>query len=135
MATASGQTYSPMMKNRTKVMTKISANTGTTLKMLALVIGFGALPLLLGVTGCTTGSRYHQSTGEYIDDHGLTSHVKSALGADTQYKYDDVNVVTFKGVVQLNGFVNTKDQKSRAGDLATKVEGVKEVKNNITIKE
>jgi len=116
-------------------MKKTSVNTGTTLKVLGLIITVSALPLLFGVTGCTTGSRYHQSTGEYIDDHGLSSDVKKALNRDTQFKYDDVNVVTFKGVVQLSGFVNTKDQKNRAGDLARKTEGVKEVENNITVKE
>jgi osmotically-inducible protein OsmY len=118
-----------------KKTSKTSVNTGQPLKVLALILCVSALPLLLGVTGCTTGSRYQQSTGEYIDDHGLSSHVKSALGEDSQYKYTDVNVVTFKGVVQLSGFVNTRDQKSRAGDIAGKVAGVKEVQNNITVKE
>ena len=103
--------------------------------MLALIVCIGAMPFLTGVTGCSTGTRYKQSTGEYIDDHGLSSHVKKALGDDTQNKYPDVNVVTFKGVVQLNGFVNTKEQKNRAGELARSVENVKEVKNNITVKE
>ena len=42
---------------------------------------------------------------------------------------------TFKGTVQLSGFVNSRDQKNRAGDLAKKVEGVREVENNITVKE
>jgi osmotically-inducible protein OsmY len=117
-------------------MKQTSINTGTTLKVLGLIITVSTLPLLLGVTGCTsTGSRYHQSTGEYIDDHGLSSAVKKALKQDPQYKYGDVNVVTFKGVVQLSGFANTKDQKNRAGDIATKVVGVKEVQNNITVKE
>ena len=116
-------------------MKKTFVNTGKTLKVLGLVISLGALPLLLGVTGCTTGSRYEQSTGEYIDDHTLSSHVKKALKDDPRYKYDDVNVVTFKGVVQLSGFVNTKDQMHRAGDLAKTVKGVKEVQNNITVKE
>jgi osmotically-inducible protein OsmY len=91
--------------------------------------------LLLGVTGCTTGSRYEQSTGERIDDHGTSSRVKAALADDSQYKYDGVNVETFKGVVQLSGFVNTRDQKNRAGDLARKVKGVTDVENNITVKE
>ncbi|MBI5386965.1 MAG: BON domain-containing protein [Verrucomicrobia bacterium] len=109
--------------------------TSHPLKVLALILCVGALPLVCGLTGCSTGSRYRQSTGEYIDDHGLSSAVKKALKADPQFKYDDVNVVTFKGVVQLSGFVNTKDQKNRAGDLAKKVEGVKEVENNITVKE
>jgi osmotically-inducible protein OsmY len=116
-------------------MKKTSVNTGKTLKMLGLVIGLGALPLLLGVTGCTTGSRYEQSTGERIDDHGTSSRVKAALADDSQYKYDGVNVETFKGVVQLSGFVNTRDQKNRAGDLARKVKGVTDVENNITVKE
>jgi hyperosmotically inducible periplasmic protein len=116
-------------------MINTSAKTSQTLKVLALILCLGALPVIIGVTGCSTGSRYKQSTGEYIDDSTLTSHVKKALGDDHQYKYPDINVVTFKGVVQLNGFANSRDQKNRAGDLASGVAGVKEVKNNITIKE
>jgi osmotically-inducible protein OsmY len=57
------------------------------------------------------------------------------LADDSQYKYDGVNVETFKGVVQLSGFVNTRDQKNRAGDLARKVKGATDVENNITVKE
>ena len=116
-------------------MRKTSVNTGKTLTMLGLVISLGALPLLLGVTGCTTGSRYEQSTGERIDDHNTSSRVRAALADDSQYKYDGVNVETFKGVVQLSGFVNTRDQKNRAGDIARKVKGVNDVENNITVKE
>jgi osmotically-inducible protein OsmY len=98
-----------------------------------LVLSVGAIALLAGVTGCA-GTRYTQSTGERIDDHADSSRVRKALAADTRYKYDDVSVQTFKGVVQLSGFVNNKDQKNRAGDLASQVEGIKEVANNITIK-
>jgi hyperosmotically inducible periplasmic protein len=116
-------------------MKKAPVNTGKTLKVLGLVIGLGALPLLLGVTGCTTGSRYEQSTGERLDDHNTSSRVRAALAEDTQYKYDAVSVKTFKGTVQLSGFVNSKDQKNRAGDIAKKVTAVREVVNNITVKE
>jgi osmotically-inducible protein OsmY len=116
-------------------MKKTSVNTGKTLRVFGLIIGLGAMPLLLGLTGCTTGSRYEQSTGERIDDHGTSSRVRAALADDSQYKYDGVNVETFKGVVQLSGFVNTKDQKNRAGDLARKVKGATDVENNITVKE
>jgi len=116
-------------------MTNTSKNTGRALKVLALVLCVGAMPLVCAVTGCTTGTRDKQSTGEYIDDHTLSSHVKKALGEDQLYKYDDVKVATFKGVVQLSGFVGTKEQKNRAGDLAKHAEGVKEVQNNITVKE
>jgi len=121
--------------NERRLMKKTSMNTGKTLKVLGLVISLGALPLLLGVTGCTTGSRYEQSTGERSDDHGTSSRVRAALGEDTQYKYGGVNVQTFKGTVQLSGFVNSRDQKNRAADLTRNVKGVREVANNITVKE
>jgi hyperosmotically inducible protein len=105
-----------------------------TTKVLALALCLGAVPVLTVITGCA-GDRYHQSTGEDIDDHGITSRVKDALANDAQYKYDGVQVVTFKGTVQLSGFVDTSDQKSRAGELAKGVEGVKDVDNNITVKD
>ena len=105
-----------------------------TTKVLALVLCLGAVPVLTVITGCA-GDRYHQSTGEDIDDHGITSRVKDALSNDAQYKYEGVQVVTFKGTVQLSGFVDTHDQKSRAGELAKGVEGVKDVDNNITVKD
>lgn len=89
---------------------------------------------MVGLSGCA-GNRYEQSTGEYIDDKATTSRVKDMLGDDTVYKYPDIKVTSFKGTVQLSGFVNKKDQKDRAGDLAKKVQGVKDVENNITVKE
>jgi len=116
-------------------MNKTSVKMGTTLQVLSLAVGLGALPLILGVAGCTTGNRYEQSTGEYIDDHTISSQVKKALAQDPQFKYDHVNVTTFKGTVQLSGFVNTGEQKSRAAELAKRVDAVKEVQNNITVKE
>lgn len=105
------------------------------MRTMALILCAGSLPLIFGVTGCSTGDRYKQSTGELIDDHGLSSRVKQALGEDPQFKFSDVNVATFKGVVQLNGFVNTKEQKNRAGEIARTVPNVKEIQNNITVKE
>lgn len=105
-----------------------------TTKVLALALCLGAVPVLTVITGCA-GDRYHQSTGEDIDDHGITMRVKDALSNDVQYKYDGVQVMTFKGTVQLSGFVDTSDQKSRAGELAKGVEGVKDVDNNITVKD
>jgi len=116
-------------------MKKTSVNTCKTIKTFGLILSFGAMTLLPGLTGCATGSRYQQSSGERIDDHGTSSRVKAALADDTQYKYDAVSVETFKGTVQLSGFVNSRDQKNRAGDLARKVVAVREVVNNITVKE
>jgi len=85
------------------------------------------------LTGCA-GDRYHESTGEGIDDTAITGRVKHALGSDSEYKYSDVKVTTFKGTVQLSGFVDHHEQKSRAADLAKNCEGVKDVVNNITVK-
>ena len=115
-------------------MIKTSVNMCKTLKVLALITCLGAVPLLGGLIGCA-GNRYTQSTGEHIDDRATSSRVRTALSADTEYKYDGVNIETFKGVVQLSGFVNSRDQKNRAGDLARRVEGIREVANNITVKE
>jgi osmotically-inducible protein OsmY len=91
-----------------------------------------AASAVAGLTGCA-GDRYHDSTGEYIDDSSVTARVKSALGDDS-YKYPGVKVTTFKGTVQLSGFVDDRTQKSRAGTIARGVQGVKEVDNNITVK-
>lgn len=103
----------------------------------AFSVAFASLmPLSLSVlsTGCA-GDRYHESTGESIDDTATTARVKKALHSDPQYKYGDVKVTTFKGVVQLSGFADSRDAKDRAGELAKTAEGVKDVENNITVKE
>jgi len=84
-------------------------------------------------TGCA-GSATRESTGEYIDDAGLTTKVKAAFVKDPMVKAMDVKVDTFKGTVQLSGFVETAEPKSRAEQLAQSVSGVTNVKNNITVK-
>src|SRR5882757_2981501 len=92
------------------------------LKALGLVLCLSALPLMAGLTGCA-GDRFHQSTGQRIDDNRTAERVREALSADKQYKYDGVQVVAFKGDVQLSGFVNTKAQKNCAGEVAVKIVG------------
>ena len=115
-------------------MTKTSVNTTKALKTFGLILSLSTVSLVGGLTGCA-GNRYTQSTGEHIDDTATSSRVRSSLSEDTQYKYGDVSVQTFKGVVQLSGFVNSRDQKNRAGELAKRVQGIREVQNNITVKE
>ena len=116
-------------------MPKISINKRQTFNAWELIICLAALPLLGGVTGCAS-SRYTQSTGERSDDHATSSRVSTALAEDQQHKYfEGVNVETFKDVVQLSGFVNTRDLKNRAGDIARDAAGGREVRNNITLKE
>jgi osmotically-inducible protein OsmY len=106
----------------------------TRMKSIGIAVWLGTSAALVLTSGCA-GDRYHQSTGEHIDDKATSMRVKSALGDDAQYKYPMVEVKTFKGTVQLSGFVNTRDQKNRAGDVAKRVEGVHNVENNITVKE
>ena len=102
---------------------------------LAALMTLCVAPLVAGlvVSGCA-GDRYHESTGESIDDSATTARVKSALGDDNQFKYGDVHVTTFKGTVQLSGFVDVREARNRAGDIAKNVEGAKEVQNNISVK-
>ncbi len=104
------------------------------MQTIGLAVGLGMMSLALtGITGCA-GNRYEQSTGEHIDDRATSMRVKHALGEDAEYKYAMVEVKTFKGVTQLSGFVNTRDQKGRAGEIAKRVDGVRDVENNITVK-
>src|ERR1700733_14929726 len=106
--------------------------TASTLN-LALCLGLLTAGAVTGVTGCA-GNKYDRSTGQYIDDKSLTSRVRSALNDNPEYKFDDVNVDVFRGTVQLSGFVNTSDQKTKAGEIAKQVQGVQDVQNNITVK-
>jgi hyperosmotically inducible protein len=100
-------------------------------KILLMALALAASGVV-GMTGCA-GDRYHESTGEYVDDSSLTARVKDALGNDS-YKYPGVKLTTFKGTVQLSGFVDDHAQMERAGHIAKGVQGVKDVENNITVK-
>jgi len=106
----------------------------TTSLLLVACLGLSAGALVMGITGCA-GDRYHRSTGEQIDDESLRLRVDRALHNNPDYKFDGVNVTVFKGMAQLSGFVDTSDQKSAAADIARKVEGIRDVQNNITVKE
>jgi osmotically-inducible protein OsmY len=88
---------------------------------------------LAGLAGCA-GTPSSESTGEFIDGSGITAKVKAAFIRDPLVKAFDVKVETFKGTVQLAGFVDTAEQKARAGELARAVPGVTDVKNNISLK-
>jgi hyperosmotically inducible periplasmic protein len=85
-------------------------------------------------TGCVAGDHYNRSTGEYIDDKSINSRVRDALNDDSEYKFRGVNVTSFKGTVQLNGFVDSWAQKMDATHIAGQVQGVKDVVDNITVK-
>jgi len=97
---------------------------------LYLAVPAASVALLCGCAGTPT----ERSTGEYIDDKSLNHRVKSALNNNEEYKFSDLNVTSFKGTVQLSGFVNTSDQKRKAAEIAQSVDGVKAVENNVSIK-
>lgn len=96
-------------------------------------ISIVAAALMVLMIGCApTASR--QGTGEYVDDALITSKVKAAFAADPTVKATEVQVETFKGTVQLSGFVGSRESAQRAVDIARQVKGVKEVRNNTMLK-
>ena len=95
---------------------------------LSLAAGAG-----IASSGCSSTAT-RESTGEYIDDSVITTKVKAALAADKNVSAMAVSVETFKGTVQLSGFVNTAEEKAQAATVARGVRGVKEVQNNISVK-
>jgi osmotically-inducible protein OsmY len=91
------------------------------------------LTLILAFASCAA-TRTKESTGGYVDDSAITAKVKAGLVNDPVTKAREISVETFKGVVQLSGFVNTSQEKDRAGEIARDVKGVVDVKNNINVK-
>lgn len=88
---------------------------------------------LVSVVGCASTTK-QEGTGEYIDDSVITTKVKAALVGDPITKATEINVETFKGVVQLSGFVSSQAAVNKAVELARGVRGVKSVKNDMRIK-
>ena len=86
------------------------------------------------VVGCSS-TPTQQSAGQAVDDGVVTAKVKAALVADPVTKAHQINVETQKGVVQLAGFVDTTTAKARAGELATSVDGVAQVRNDLEIRQ
>ena len=92
------------------------------------------LPVLLALfVGCA-GTAKQESTGDYIDDTVLTTKVKAAVFNEPSLKSAEINVETFKGVVQLSGFVNSQADIDKAVEIAREVPGVKSVKNDMRTK-
>jgi osmotically-inducible protein OsmY len=89
--------------------------------------------MLVTMVGCASTSK-QESTGEYIDDSAITTKVKAAVFNEPSLKSAEVNVETFKGVVQLSGFVGTEADISKAVEVARSVEGVTSVKNDMHLK-
>jgi len=88
---------------------------------------------LTSVAGCASTST-QQGTGEFVDDAVITTKVKAAILEDPATKFLEVKVKTFKGEVQLSGFVSSREAANRAVELARGVKGVTSVKDDMQIK-
>ena len=91
------------------------------------------LMLIATFTACAS-TPTRESTGEYVDDSVITTKVKALLAEDDFVKSFQISVETYKGMVQLSGFVNSQQAVDKAGQIARSVQGVKSVKNNLIVK-
>jgi hyperosmotically inducible protein len=88
---------------------------------------------LVSTVGCSSTPQ-QEGTGEYVDDSVITTKVKAAILNEPALKVAEINVETFKGVVQLSGFVSSQAAANRAVEVARGVGGVKGVKNDMRVK-
>lgn len=88
--------------------------------------------VLLTATGCAV-HRGQQTTGAYIDDSAITATVKSRFVESKAVDASSITVETLNGTVMLSGFAKSENERSTAGEIARKVEGVKAVKNQLVV--
>lgn len=103
---------------------------GKLYRILRFMVCIGLMAALLG---CAATPK-QQSTGEFIDDSVITTKVKAAIFEEPSLKTLQINVKTFKGTVQLSGFVDSAQSVKKAGEVAGSVDGVKAVENDLVVK-
>ena len=103
------------------------------MKHLKYVSTFIIALMLTAVVGCAYTSS-SEGTGEYVDDTVITTKVKTAIFNEPTLKSAEINVETFKGVVQLSGFVSTQGDIYKAAEIALSIKGVTSVKNDMRLK-
>jgi hyperosmotically inducible protein len=107
----------------------------TAMKKRDIIIHCLVLLMLIATLAACASTPTRESTGEYVDDSVITTKVKSLLANDDFFKsFHQISVETYKGVVQLSGFVNSQQAVDKAGQLARSVPGVKSVKNDLIVK-
>jgi osmotically-inducible protein OsmY len=89
--------------------------------------------LLVGLTSCAATQK-HESTGQYLDDSVITAKVKAAIFDEPTLKSMQINVKTYKGVVQLSGFVDSAQSVMKAGEVIKSIEGIATIKNDLVVK-
>jgi len=88
---------------------------------------------LITAAGCASTQK-HEGSGEYVDDSVITTKVKALLFDEPNVRSGEITVETFKGIVQLSGFLNSRADIKKAGEIARSVKGVSSVKNDIQLK-
>jgi osmotically-inducible protein OsmY len=101
-----------------------------TFKGISAILAAIAMTFMLGCASTTK----HEGTGEYVDDSVITTKVKAAILDEPGLKSAEINVETFKGVVQLSGFVRSQANIDAAVAVAQRVHGVKSVRNDMRVK-
>ena len=104
-------------------MKNINRNLATLFSILSVAVALG----------CASTAK-QEGTGEYVDDTVITTKVKAAILNEPTLKSAEINVETFKGVVQLSGFVSSQAAENKAVEVARTVGGVKSVKNDMRLK-
>jgi osmotically-inducible protein OsmY len=99
-----------------------------------VIIRYLMLLMLIATIAACASTRTQESTGEYVDDSVITATVKARLASDDFFKSFQISVETFKGVVQLSGFVNSQQVVDKAVEITKSVKGVKSVKNSLIVK-
>jgi hyperosmotically inducible protein len=103
------------------------------MKIAKYIYAFFLAIALVGMAGCASTAK-QEGTGEYVDDSVITAKVKTEILRDPTLKTSEINVETFKGKVQLSGFVSSQDDIKRAAEIARNVKGVVSVKNDMQVK-
>ncbi len=103
------------------------------MKVFKSIFAIATALMLATLLGCASTAK-HEGTGEYIDDSVITTKVKSEIFEEPGLKSAEINVETFKGVVQLSGFVSSQANIDKAVQVARAVKGVKSVKNDMRVK-
>jgi osmotically-inducible protein OsmY len=106
----------------------------TAMKKRNRVIGYFILVMLMVAFVACASTSTQESTGEYVDDSVITTKVKALLAEDDFLKSFQISVETYKGTVQLSGFVNSQKAVDKAGEITRSVKGVKSVRNILIVK-
>ena len=99
-----------------------------------IVIHFLVLLIVIATLAACAATRTQSSAGEFVDDSVITTKVKSLLAADDFLKSFQISVESFKGTVQLSGFVNSQKAVDKASEIARSVKGVQSIKNDLIVK-